>query len=138
MTIEIPKESAKEAVLSIRRYFEENMDNEIGNLAAEGLLQFFVEEFGYLQQSGRGCAEHAASPLAELDVEIHEDEFGYWRNPPATLIPHDSPQPSANAVSGASSMIPFSSSREPRFHSPFDVSGSWKLRARRGARGPCR
>lgn len=82
MAIEIPKESAKEAVLSIRRYFEENMDNEIGNLAAEGLLQFFIEEVGPIiyNKAVADVQSRLQARVAELDVEIHEDEFGYWRN----------------------------------------------------------
>ena len=82
MAIEIPKEFAKEAVLSIRRYFEENMDNEIGNLAAEGLLQFFVEEIGPIiyNKAVADVQSRLQARVAELDVEIHEDAFGYWRN----------------------------------------------------------
>ena len=34
MTIVIPKEARKEAIASIERYFRENMDEPIGNLAA--------------------------------------------------------------------------------------------------------
>ncbi|ATQ70837.1 hypothetical protein CQW49_23030 (plasmid) [Methylosinus trichosporium OB3b] len=82
MAIEIPKESTKEAVLSIRRYFEENMDNEIGNLAAEGLLRFLVEEIGPIiyNKAVADVQSRLQARVAELDVEIHEDEFGYWRN----------------------------------------------------------
>ncbi|TDX62154.1 uncharacterized protein DUF2164 [Methylosinus sp. sav-2] len=58
MAIDLPKDSAKEAVLSLQRYFKENMDNEIGNLVAEGLLKFFVEEIGpiiYTTRRSRMC-----------------------------------------------------------------------------------
>ena len=44
MPIEITKEARKEAVRSIERYFHENMDEPIGNLAAGALLGYFLEE----------------------------------------------------------------------------------------------
>ena len=38
MTIEISKETGKEAIASIERYFQENMEERIGNIAAGALL----------------------------------------------------------------------------------------------------
>ncbi|MGB2882030.1 MAG: DUF2164 domain-containing protein, partial [Rhodoferax sp.] len=46
MTIEISKEAKKQAIASIERYFQENMDEKIGNIAAGALLGFFLEEIG--------------------------------------------------------------------------------------------
>ena len=46
MTIELPKDVRQQAISSIERYFQENMDEKIGNIAAGGLLGFFVEEIG--------------------------------------------------------------------------------------------
>jgi hypothetical protein len=43
MTIEISKEARKEAIASIERYFRENMEEPIGNIAAGGLLGYFLE-----------------------------------------------------------------------------------------------
>lgn len=48
MPIEIPKELRTQAISSIERYFQENMDEKIGNIAAAALLSFFVEEIGPL------------------------------------------------------------------------------------------
>ena len=48
MTIEISKEARKEAVALIERYFQENMEERIGNIAAAALLGFFLEEIGPL------------------------------------------------------------------------------------------
>jgi len=44
MTIELSKEARKEAIASIERYFRENMEEPIGNIAAGALLGFFVED----------------------------------------------------------------------------------------------
>ena len=46
MSIELSKESRNAAVLSIERYFEENMEERIGNIQAAALLHFFLEEIG--------------------------------------------------------------------------------------------
>ena len=46
MAIEISKEARAQAIASIERYFRENMDEKIGNVAAGGLLGYFLEELG--------------------------------------------------------------------------------------------
>jgi uncharacterized protein (DUF2164 family) len=81
MTIEIPKEARKEAISSIERYFQENMEEKIGNIAAGALLGFFLEEIGPLvyNQAVADVQERLQARVAELDFEIHEDEFTYWR-----------------------------------------------------------
>ena len=81
MTIEIPKEARKEAITSIERYFQENMDEKIGNIAAGALLGFFLEEIGPLvyNQAVADVQERMQARISELDIEIHEDEFQYWR-----------------------------------------------------------
>ncbi|NBT69482.1 MAG: DUF2164 family protein [Betaproteobacteria bacterium] len=63
MTIELPKEVRQQAISSIERYFQENMDEKIGNIAAGALLGFFVDEIG---------------PV-EIDLEVTEYPFQYWR-----------------------------------------------------------
>ena len=48
MTIEISNDATQAAIVSIQRYCAENMDEEIGNLAAGALLGFFLKEVGPL------------------------------------------------------------------------------------------
>lgn len=81
MTIEIPKEARQEAIASIERYFQENMEEKIGNIAAAGLLNYFLEEIGPLvyNQAVAEVQERLRIRVDELDVEVHEDEFQYWR-----------------------------------------------------------
>ena len=43
MAIELSTEQRKEAIASIERYFRENMDEKIGNIAAGALLGYFLE-----------------------------------------------------------------------------------------------
>ena len=81
MTIEISKEARKEAIASVERYFLENMDEKIGNVAAGALVGFFLEELGPLvyNQAVADVQERLQARVAELDIEVHEDEFQYWR-----------------------------------------------------------
>jgi uncharacterized protein (DUF2164 family) len=81
MTLELPREARDQAVASIQRYFEENMEERIGNIAAGGLLGYFLEEIGPLvyNKAVADVQERLQMRVAELDIDIHEDEFQYWR-----------------------------------------------------------
>ncbi len=81
MAIELSREAHKQAVGSIERYFREHMDERIGNIAAGGLLGFFLEEVGpaIYNKAVADVQERLAMRVAELDLEIHEDEFQYWQ-----------------------------------------------------------
>ena len=81
MTIELSREAKAEAIQSIERYFEENMEERIGNIAAGALLGFFVEEIGPViyNQAVASVQERLQARVSEIDIEIHEDEFQYWR-----------------------------------------------------------
>lgn len=80
MSIEISPEASKAAIVSIQRYFAENMDEEIGGLAAGALLAFFLKEVGPLVYN-KAVADAQArlqARVMELDVELYEEEFQYW------------------------------------------------------------
>ncbi|MEI7762791.1 MAG: DUF2164 domain-containing protein [Comamonadaceae bacterium] len=81
MTIEISKEARKEAIASIERYFAENMEDKVGNIAAGALLGFILEEIGPViyNKAVTDVQERLQSRIMEVDIEIHEDEFQYWR-----------------------------------------------------------
>ena len=81
MSIELPKEARKQAIASIERYFAENMEEKIGNVAAGGLLGFFLEEIGpsVYNQGVSDTQERLQARVAEVDIEVHADEFGYWQ-----------------------------------------------------------
>lgn len=81
MSIELTKEDRAQAIASIERYFKENMEEPIGNVAAGGLLGFFLEEIGpaVYNKAVADVQERLQTRIAELDFEIHEDEFVYWR-----------------------------------------------------------
>jgi len=79
--IDLPKEARQRAIASIQRYFDEHMDEPIGNIAAGGLLGFFLEEIGpsVYNQAVTDVQERLQARVAELDLEVHEEEFDYWR-----------------------------------------------------------
>jgi len=81
MTIEISKEQRAQAIASIERYFLENMEDKIGNIAASALLGFFIEEVGPLiyNQAVTEVQERLQTRIMEIDLEVHEDPFQYWR-----------------------------------------------------------
>lgn len=81
MTIELTREDRTQAIASIERYFRENMEEKIGNVAAGGLLGFFLEEVGpaIYNKAVADVQERLQARISELDFEVHEDEFTYWR-----------------------------------------------------------
>jgi uncharacterized protein (DUF2164 family) len=81
MTIELSKEARQQAIASIERYFQEHLEERIGNIAAGALLGFVLEEIGpsIYNRAVADVQERLGARIAELDIEVHEDEFGYWR-----------------------------------------------------------
>ena len=79
--LELTKEDREQAISSIQRYFEQNMEEKIGNIAASGLLGFFLEEVGpsIYNKGVADAQERIQARVSELDFEVHEDEFQYWR-----------------------------------------------------------
>ena len=77
----IVKEARQQAIAPIERYYNENMDEKIGNIAAGALLGFFLEEIGPIvyNKAVADVQERLQSRISEVDLEVHEDEFQYWR-----------------------------------------------------------
>ena len=81
MSIELPKEVRQRAIASIERYFLEERDEKIGNIAAGALLSYFLAEIGpsVYNQAVAEVQERLQARIAELDLEVHEEEFDHWR-----------------------------------------------------------
>ena len=78
--IEISSQAQKDAIVSIKRYFEENMSEPIGDLPAGLLLTFFVEEIGPIIYN-RAVADVQArlvQRVLDLESELFVPEFQYW------------------------------------------------------------
>ena len=80
MSITLNQESRATAVTSIERYFKDELDEKIGNIRAAALLNFFLEEIGpsIYNQAVADVQERLIGRVTEVDIECHEDEFGYW------------------------------------------------------------
>lgn len=81
MTIAFSREASAAAVSSIQRYFDENMDVDIGNLGASALLGFFLKEIAPViyNQAVANVQSRLQARVMELDIEVHEPEFQYWQ-----------------------------------------------------------
>jgi uncharacterized protein (DUF2164 family) len=81
MTIELSKEVRADAIASIQKFFKKNMEEPIGNVAAGALLGFFLEEIGpsVYNKAVADAQERLLQRISELDFEVHEDEFEYWK-----------------------------------------------------------
>jgi uncharacterized protein (DUF2164 family) len=80
MSIELTNESRQVLIGSIQRYFDENMDEPIGNIAAGALLSFVLEEIGPIvyNKAVADVQQRLQARVMELDLEVYEDEFQYW------------------------------------------------------------
>lgn len=80
MTIKIPDPVRQQALESIQRYFSTNMDEDIGDLASEMLLDFFIEDIGpaLYNQGVADVQERLQARVMEVDAEVFADEFPYW------------------------------------------------------------
>lgn len=81
MTIVLKKEVRDELIKSIQRYFEEEMEDKIGNIAAGDLLQFVLGEVGPIvyNKAVSDVQERLQIRVSELEFEIHEEESQYWK-----------------------------------------------------------
>jgi len=81
MDVTLNDAARKKAILSIERYFAENMDERIGNIAAAAMLGFFIEEIGpaIYNQAISDVQERLQQRVMEVDIELHAEEFDYWR-----------------------------------------------------------
>ena len=80
MPLELPTAARQAAIDSIRRYFDENMDEPIGNIAAGALLGFFLVEIGPLvyNQAVVDVQQRLQTRINEIDLEVYADAFQYW------------------------------------------------------------
>jgi uncharacterized protein (DUF2164 family) len=69
MTLELSREDRAKAIASIERYFAENLDERIGNVAAGALLGFFLDRPGGLQpRTVADVQERLLARVSELDL----------------------------------------------------------------------
>ena len=92
MAIKLPPEVARQLQTSIKRYFAEHLDQDIGDLKAGLVLDYCLKEIGPAVYN-RAIADAQAyfqDRVADLEGVCHEDEFTYWA--PATSQPAADPR----------------------------------------------
>ena len=80
MTIAIPDGARKQSVASIKRYFAEELDQEIGDLQAGLLLDFILREIAPTVYNGAisDAQTYLRDRVADLEGACAAQEFAYW------------------------------------------------------------
>ncbi|KAF1048927.1 DUF2164 domain-containing protein [Xylophilus sp.] len=80
MSIELSRDLRQQAIASIERWFQDERDERLGNIAAGALLSFFLEEIApaVYNQAVADVQERIQLRVSEVDIELHEEPFGYW------------------------------------------------------------
>jgi len=80
VTVELSKQARADAIASVKKYFEEEIREPIGDLRAGLLLDFFLEEIGpAIYNKAIGDAQARLQQReGDLDGELYADEFQYW------------------------------------------------------------
>ena len=81
MAIELPKEIEKQLIASIKRYFVENMEDEIGDLKAKLILDYCLREIGpsIYNRAIADAQAYLQGKVTDLDNVLYEPELGYWK-----------------------------------------------------------
>lgn len=84
MTIKLEKETEKYLLTSVKRYFEEEMDEKIGDLKAMRFLDFCLREIGprIYNQAISDARAYILAKTSELGDVRYEAEFDYWKKEP--------------------------------------------------------
>jgi uncharacterized protein (DUF2164 family) len=79
VALELTKQQRADAIASMQRYFEENLEP-IGDMPAGLLLSFFLEEIGPViyNQAIADAQTRLTQRVADLNGELFSDEFQYW------------------------------------------------------------
>lgn len=81
VAITLSENAKKQVISSIKRYFDEKMDQDVGDLQADLLLDYFLREIGptVYNQAIADAQKYFQERVGDLDGSCHEDEFRYWK-----------------------------------------------------------
>jgi len=84
MSIKLQKDAEKYLVGSIKRFFVEELDADIGDLKAARVLEYLVREIGpsIYNQAIADAQTYIQEKAAELPGSRFEAEFDYWKKWP--------------------------------------------------------
>ena len=80
--MKLEKRQVEEIIPSIKRYVAEEFGEEIGNVKAELLLDYFIKEIApYAYNKGvRDAEDFLRAKLEDLQGSCHEFELSYWND----------------------------------------------------------
>ena len=80
MAIELSKDVTTRMVESIKRYFVESMEDEIGDLKASLLLDFCLREIApsIYNQAIADAQAYMQDRIGDLEDSCYQPEFAYW------------------------------------------------------------
>ncbi len=78
--IKLTDETVKKLRASIQRYFAENLDQDIGDLKADLLLDFALREIGpsVYNQAIADAQAYFQGRVTDLEGVCYQKEFAYW------------------------------------------------------------
>jgi uncharacterized protein (DUF2164 family) len=78
-TLELPGDARKQAIASIRRHFQDELGQDIGDLKASLVLEFVLKEIGpSIYNLGLADAKAFFADRAEDVAALSLEEFTYW------------------------------------------------------------
>jgi uncharacterized protein (DUF2164 family) len=84
MAITLSPETTKQLHASIKRYFAENLDQDIGDLKAGMLLDYCLKEIGptIYNRAIADAQKYFEGRVIDLEGVCYQKEFGYWEPAP--------------------------------------------------------
>jgi len=80
MTVTLPDDARKQAVASIKRYVLEELDQDIGELKAGLILEYFLKEIApsVYNAAIADAQTYIRDRLVDLEGACSAPEFAYW------------------------------------------------------------
>jgi uncharacterized protein (DUF2164 family) len=80
MTIAVSDDVRRQAIASLKRYFEEELDQDVGDLKAGLFLEFILKEIAPSIYNGAivDAQTYLRDRVADLDGACSVPEFAYW------------------------------------------------------------
>ena len=81
MSITLAPDATKRLHGSIKRYFAEHLNEDIGDLKAAMMLDFCLQEVGpsIYNQAIADAQKYFGARVLDLEGVCHEPEFSYWK-----------------------------------------------------------
>lgn len=82
MAIKLKSEVEEQLIGSLRRYWKQEEDEDLGELRARLFLKFIIEEVGptIYNQAIQDAQEYMQEKASEMEISCYAEEFTYWSN----------------------------------------------------------